>query len=86
MEEVTGIRSKAPINLIVYHPKTAQGQEELARRVADAHASAVIQQLKNLNCPTSQKLQLLDAVIQDAKDRSRRQTPRGAEPNYGRSR
>ena len=70
MEEVTVIRSKAPINLIVYHPKTAQGQEELARRVADAHASAVIQQLKNLNCPTSQKLQLLDAVIADAKKRS----------------
>ena len=70
-KEVTVIRSMAPINLIVYYPKTEEGQIELAKRVSDVHAAAVI---KSLNCPTSQKLELLDAVIETVKERSREQT------------
>lgn len=68
---MTVIRKMAPINLIVYYPKTKEGQEELARRVSDVHAAAVNQRLKSLNCPTNQKLKLLDAVITTAKERSR---------------
>lgn len=60
----------APINVIVYYPKTPSGQDELAHRVADAHASAVIQRIQSLNCSTKQKLDLLDAVIASAKSRS----------------
>ena len=73
-KEVTVIRSMAPINLIVYYPKTAEGREELAKRVSDVHASAVTQRIKSLNCPTSQKLELLDAVIETVKERSKVQT------------
>ena len=72
--EVTVIRKMAPINLIVYSPKTEEGKEELARRVSDVHAAAVNQQLKSMTCPTSQKLELLDAVINTAKKRGRKQT------------
>jgi len=64
----------APINLIMYYPKTEEGQEELARRVSDVHAASVNQRLKSLNCPTNQKLELLDAVIKTVKKRSREQT------------
>jgi len=64
----------APINLIMYYPKTEEGQEELARRVSDVHAASVNQRLKSLNCPTNQKLELLDAVIETVKMRSREQT------------
>jgi len=64
----------APVNLIVYYPKTKEGKEELARRVSDVHAVAVTQRIKALNCPTSQKLELLDAVIKTAKTKSREQT------------
>ena len=70
-KEVTVIRSMAPINLIVYYPKTEEGQVELAKRVSDVHAAAVTQRIKSLNCPTSQKLELLDAVIETVKERSR---------------
>lgn len=73
-KEVTVIRSMAPINLIVYYPKTEEGQIELAKRVSDIHAAAVTQRIKSLNCPTSQKLELLDAVIETVKERSREQT------------
>ena len=67
-------RKSAPINVIVYHPKTEAGKLELAQRVADVHASHVIQYIKRLNCPTSQKLELVDAVIETVKKRSREQT------------
>ena len=60
----------APVNVIVYYPKTEEGKEELARRVDDVHAAAVNQRLKSLNCPTSQKLALLDAVIETRKKES----------------
>ena len=73
-KEVTVIRSMAPINLIVYYPKTEEDQMELAKRVSDVHAAAVTQRIKSLNCPTSQKLALLDAVIETAKGRNREQT------------
>ncbi len=66
---MTVIRKMAPINLIVYYPKNKEGKEELARRVSDIHAAAVNQRLKSLNCPTSQKQDLLDAVIETAKIR-----------------
>lgn len=45
----------------------------MAKRVADIHATSVIRQIKDLNCPTSQKLELLDAVIETVKKRSREQ-------------
>lgn len=67
--EVTVIRKMAPINLIMHFPKTEVGKRELAQRVSDVHASAVTQRLKELKCPTSQKLELLDAVIATAKSR-----------------
>ena len=73
LKEVTVIRQMAPINLIVYYPKTEEGKEELAKRVSDVHAAAVTQRLKSLNCPTQQKLDLLDAVIDTVKKRSREQ-------------
>ena len=73
-KEVTVIRSMAPINLIVYYPKAEEGQMELAKRVSDVHAAAVTQRIKSLNCPTNQKLELLDAVIETVKERSREQT------------
>lgn len=72
--EVTAVRKMAPINLIVYYPKTKEGKEELAKRVSDVHAAAVDQRLRSLNCPTSQKLDLLNAVIKTARMSNREQT------------
>ena len=74
VREVTVIRSMAPINLIVYYPKTEEAQIELAKRESDVNAAAATQRIKSLNCPTSQKLELLDAVIETVKERSREQT------------
>lgn len=59
-------RKSAPINVIVHYPKTEEGKRELADRVASVHASLVHQHIKKLNCPSEQKVQLLDAVIKSA--------------------
>lgn len=45
--------------IIVHHPVNAG---ELEKRVAQAHADAVIAKLKKLNCSAQQKKELIDAV------------------------
>ena len=69
-------RKSAPINVIVHYPKTIEGQCELAERVARIHADMVNQHIKKLNCPSDQKVQLLDAVIKSASiEKAGEQTP-----------
>lgn len=62
-----------PINSIVYYPKSKEGQMALEKQVSDIYAEAVIQQIGSLKCPTNQKLQLLDAIIETVKERNREQ-------------
>ena len=69
-------RKSAPINVIVHYPKTEEGKRELAERVAGVHADMVNQHIKKLNCPSEQKVQLLDAVIKStAIEKAGEQTP-----------
>ena len=49
------------------YPKTEEGWEELGKRVATAHANYVIEKIERLNCPTWQKLELYQAVIDTTK-------------------
>ena len=57
------MRKSAPIEVVVHYPKTKEGWDELGKRVATAHANYVIEKIDRLNCPTWQKLELLQAVI-----------------------
>lgn len=57
----------APINIIVHYPTTEEGWRELRRRMAIVHADAVLNSVQKLNCPTWQKIKLIDAIIEDAK-------------------
>lgn len=63
-------RKSAPIHVIVHYPKTEEGKRELARRVASVHADMVNRHIEKLNCPSSQKVALLDAVIAAAKKKA----------------
>ena len=65
--EVDKMRRHGPVHVIVYAPKTEEGKLELSKRIAQIHADAVNRRIKELNCPTKQKLQLLDAVIHTTK-------------------
>lgn len=67
-EEVRGVKTFAPINVIVHYPKTEEGMRELRRRVASVRADMVLNSISKLDCPTSQKERLLDAIIRDTKN------------------
>ena len=61
------MKTFAPINIVVHYPKTEEGWRELRRRMATVHADAVLNSISKLNCPTSQKERLLQAIIDDTK-------------------
>ena len=61
------IKTHGPVNVIIHFPADEQGKIELAKRVAEIHSDAVITKLNQLNCPSGQKLALLDALIKSAK-------------------
>ena len=50
------------LKIIVHYPETPEKQAEFDARVAKFHAEYVVQYIEKLNCPTDQKLKLLDAV------------------------
>lgn len=69
-------RKIAPINVIVHYPKTEEGKRELAKSVAGVHADMVNQHIKKTNCPSDQKVQLLNAVIKSTSiEKAGEQTP-----------
>ena len=65
---MTSIAKSAPINMIVYYPKSEEGKKLLAQRVAQVHADSVIDKIKRLNCPSDQKAELLNAVLNTPKN------------------
>jgi len=72
---VRGIaRKSAPINVIVHYLKTEKGKCELAERVAGVNADTVNRYIQKLNCPSEQKVALLDAVIASSKKEAGDQT------------
>ena len=50
------------IEVIVHFQNSKQGQEELAKRVATVHAQMIHSYISRLECPTEQKVALLDAI------------------------
>lgn len=65
--EVDKMQTSAPIHIVVHWPQTEEGKGELAQRAADLHADFVLSSIHMLDCPASQKLQLIQAVIDTAR-------------------
>lgn len=53
----------APFNLVIHPPVTEAGKQQLAKQVARIHAESVYICIRQLNCPNSQKMQLLNTII-----------------------
>jgi len=68
------MKRHVPVHVNFYFPKDETGKHELSKRVAQIHADAVTMRIKNLRCPTEQKLRLLDTVIKTVKEGSRERT------------
>jgi hypothetical protein len=59
------------LKIIVHYPQTPEKQAQFDARVAKFHAEYVAQYIEKLNCPTDQKLKLIDAVAQTVMDLSK---------------
>ena len=60
------------IPVVLHMPEAPDVRESLQARIDRIHADAIINYLRRLECPTEQKLALLDAIIEKAKaDRER---------------
>jgi hypothetical protein len=62
MLEYTVKKQVISLNIIVYYPETPKKQAEFDACAAKFHAEYVTQYIEKLNCPTGQKIRLLDAV------------------------
>ena len=58
------------MKIIVHYPETPEKQAQFDARVAKFHAEYVVQYIEKLNCPTDQKLKLIDAVAQTIMEKS----------------
>lgn len=56
------------IEIIIHYPETPEKQALLDKRVAKFHAQYVSQRIRKLNCPTEQKLELIDAIVKNVLD------------------
>lgn len=61
------MRKATPVNIIVCYPKAEKSRREIARKIAAFQASKVTTYLEKLNCPTWQKMELIDAAIKELK-------------------
>ena len=50
------------MEVIIHLPRSKEGQEELAKRVATVHAQLIYNYISRLACSTEQKVALLDAI------------------------
>ena len=50
------MRKTPPIKIIVHYPQTQQGKQELAQRLADVHADAVVSAINKLDFPPDVKI------------------------------
>lgn len=73
VKEVLNIRKIQPVEIQMHLPTTEEGMRELSRRVASVHVDAVDYIVKSMSCPTSQKMAVIDALINMVKQRSREQ-------------
>jgi len=51
------------MEIIVYYPKKEKGVEELLRRKSALDAKVIVDYIRKLSCPVSQKRQMLDSFI-----------------------
>ena len=61
------------MKIIVHYPTSEKGCKELARRVAEIHATATMQYIESLPCPKMQKLAMLDAILHEKRQEKLRE-------------
>lgn len=61
------------MEVIIHLPRSKEGQEELAKRVATVHAQLIYNYISRLECSTEQKVALLDAIQENIHDKIKKE-------------
>ena len=56
------------MEVIVHSPHSLQGQVELSKRVAAVHAQIIYTYISRLDCPTDQKIAILNMIQSSIRD------------------
>ena len=56
------------MEVIVYSPHSMQGQVELSKRVAAVHAQIIYTYISRLDCPSDQKIAILNMIQSSIRD------------------
>ena len=56
------------MEVIVYSPHSMQGQVELSKRVAADHAQIIYTYISRLDCPSDQKIAILNMIQSSIRD------------------
>ena len=56
------------MEVIVYFPHSLQGKAELSRRVAAIHAQIIYTYISRLDCPSDQKITILNMIQSSIRD------------------
>lgn len=57
------------MDVIIHFPRSKEGQEKLAKRVATVHAQVIYNYISRSECSTEQKVALLDAIQENIHDK-----------------
>lgn len=60
------------IHVVVYYPKTNEGLQQLEQRAAAIHADYINSQIQQLQCSGQQKLERINAMIEQAEYRHKK--------------
>lgn len=61
------------MDVIIHLPRSKEGQEELAKHVATAHAQLIYNYISRLECSTEQKVALHDAIQENIHDKIKKE-------------
>lgn len=57
------------MNIIVHYPTTTKTIDELKKRVVTVHIDTITSHINGLSCPKSQKMLLIDEIINNYQER-----------------
>jgi len=53
------------LNILVYYPVEKEKQQELQRRIAAVHSSAIAKYIERIRCPTEQKKEIVARLLRE---------------------
>lgn len=57
------------MNILVYYPSEKEKKQELQRRIAAVHCSAILKYIERTHCPVEQKKEIVTRILRGRQKR-----------------